>query len=278
MIGEGRSDVMISQRDANFPAYEPVRPDPRWVLTAGGAQWRGTRTEQNDVLFISDGDPVRGLLIALADGIGLDTDAGQAARAAVDAMRNDYLYAEPMEEIHRQTLRMIGAAHAAIRTLNDSNQARGAAPVGAAAACVLIRDRKMSFSSAGNVRVFLIRAGLLLQLSRDHLLSLEAEERDILSGEAPDIDPEWAKRVTSYVGLDGLQKVDCQHLPVQMLPGDRVMVISSGLYGVLSEEELTALALCAPPQRAAEAIVEQVRSLGSASQSNVSVALAQMGL
>ena len=44
---------------------------------AGSAQWRGTCREQNDAMFFSDYDPVRGMLIALADGIGLEADAGQ---------------------------------------------------------------------------------------------------------------------------------------------------------------------------------------------------------
>ena len=269
---------MISQRGAVFPASDPVRPDPRWILTAGKAQWQGTRKEQNDVLFLSDGDPMKGMLIALADGIGLDTDAGQAARAAVKAMQDDYMHAAPMAETHRQTLRMIGAAHAAIRALNEQNMEKGAPPAGASAACVLIRDRQLSFSSVGNVRIFLIRAGLPLQLNRDHLLSLEAEERDILSGDAPEIDPDWALRVTAYAGMEGLQNVDCQHSPIALIPGDRVMVISSGLFGVLSEEEMTCLALSGPPQRAAEAIMERVKALEHESQSNITAALVQVGL
>lgn len=268
---------MISQRAAYFPGSDLIRPDQKWILTSGGAQWQGTRKEQNDVLFISDSDPQKGLLIALADGIGLDTYAGEAARAAVEAMRNDYLHTEPMTEMHRQTLRMIGAAHTAIRTLNDRNRGKGISPAGASAACVLVREQLLSFSSVGNVRVFLIRAGLPLQLNRDHLLSLEAEERDILSGEAPEIDPEWAMRVTSYVGMEDLQKVDCQHTPVPLIPGDRVMVISSGLFGALSEEELTRLAMSGTPQRAAEAIVQRIQSMNRESQSNVTVALAQAG-
>ena len=253
----------------------PQQPDLRQLPTVGGAQWRGTRKEQNDVLFVSDYDPRRGLLIAMADGIGLEADAGDAARAAVAAMQEDFLRKEPMEDIHRQTLRMIGSAHAAVRRLNDRYEAETLPPVGASAACVLIRDRRAGFGSAGNVRVFLIRSGKLLQLNRDHLLSLEAEEREILSGEEPDIDPEWVKSVTAFIGMEGLNRADCQQTPVFLLPRDRILVMSSGLYGVLSEEELVYLAESAPPQQAAEAIIQRVRGMGLPSQSNVSAALMQ---
>ena len=203
---------------------------------------------------------------------------GNAARAAVEAIRNDFLRKEPMESLHRQTLRLIGTAHAAIRGLNDRNEAEGLPPVGAAAACLVIRGRRAGFSSAGNVRLFLIRGGRMLQLNRDHLLSLEAEERDILSGEAPDIDPEWAKRVTAFIGMDGLQKVDCQQTPVFLIPRDRILAFCElRAYGVLSEEEIIELAGNGPPQQAAEAVIGRVRSLGLPSQSNISVALVQMG-
>ena len=268
---------MIPQRPAFFPEDGGVRPDPRFIPSAGGAQWRGTRQEQNDVLFISDYDPMKGLLVALADGIGLEADAGRAAEAAVNAIRQDFIREEPMEDPRRQTLRMAGAAHAAIRALNEANQERNLPPVGAAAACALVRNRRLAFSAVGNVRVFLIRAGALLQLSRDHLLSLEAEERDILSGEAPDIDPEWAKRVTAFAGMESLQKIDTQQTPVFLIPGDRVLIMSSGLYGVLTEEELCSLACGGPPGQAAEAIISRVREMHQASQSNISVALIRFG-
>ena len=82
---------MIPQRPAFFPENAGVRPDPRFIPSAGGAQWQGTRQEQNDVLFLSDYDPMKGLLVALADGIGLGADAGKAAAAAVNAIRQDYM-------------------------------------------------------------------------------------------------------------------------------------------------------------------------------------------
>lgn len=260
-----------------FASGEPLFPDRAWIPISGYAQWRGTRQEQNDVVYLSGEDPVRGSLVALADGIGLDESGGLAAAAAVDAMREEFFRAEPERELHRQALRLIGAAHRAVLAQSEENLAGGAPPAGAAAACVLVRDRKMTFCSAGNVRVFLLRTGLLLQLSRDHLLSLEAEERDILSGEAPDIDPEWAKRVTSFVGMEGLQQVDCQNSPVSLRPADRVIVMSSGLYGVLGEEEIADVAACAPPAQAAEEIIRRVKALRHESQSNVSVAILQVG-
>ncbi len=251
--------------------------DFRWIPYAGVDQWVGTRRFQNDVVHVSPYDPERGMMFALTDGLGLDAGAGKAAAVAMEAIRADFQNNPPMMELHRQALRMIGAAHKAVFNLNEDFKQRGLAPAGASAVCGLVRDRWMSFSSVGNVRIFLVRKGVLLQLNRDHLLSLEAEERDILRGEAPELDPEWAKRLTAFLGMDGLQKVDYQYTPVILVPRDRILVISSGLYGAVDEDEMAEIAGLPDPQQAAETLIQRIRGTNPASQSNISAAVIRIG-
>lgn len=247
------------------------------VPEAGGAQWPGTRKEQNDAFLISDYHAEKGMLVVLADGIGLDRNAGQAAKTAVSAVLADYSGKEPAKDLRRQTMRMLGSAHAAVRTVNEKNRERGHPATGVSALCALIQNQRLCFSSVGNVRIFLIRGGKMIQLNRDHLLSIEAEERDILRGEAPAVNPEWAKRVTAFLGMEDLQKIDCPQTPVFLIPGDRIMIMSSGLYGALREEELCALACGAPPEQASKDIIDRVREKRGTSQSNVTVVLIRIG-
>lgn len=269
---------MIPQQTGFCPENTGTRLWTELVPLAGGAQWKGTRQEQNDILYFSQYEPLRGMLIVLADGIGLDDKAGRAAKLAVAAAREEFEHQEPTEEMHRRTLYMAGAAQKAVRAMKQEKQGKTGSPIGAAAVFALIQNRRLAFSSVGNVRIFLIRANCLLQLNRDHLLSLEAEEKDILGGGEPAIDPEWAKRVTAYIGMDDLQKIDCQQTPVFLVPEDRILIMSSGLYGILDEDELCSLVSCSHPQQAAEAIINRVRELGHPSQSNVSAAVIRFGL
>ena len=259
---------------------EPLREETtltEWPPEIGFAQWQGTREFQTDVGFVSGYDSDRGILMALADGIGLDATAGQAAAGAVSAMRRVYEQEEPVPEMHRQVLRMLGEAHEAVRSMNEELQNRGEMPTGATLACALIRHRRLSFGAVGNVRVFLLRSGGLLQLNRDHLLSLEAEERDILAGRAPDVDTERAMRVTAYAGMDGLRQLDWQQGSIPLLADDLVILMSSGLYGVLPEEEFTELILSDVPQNAAELVIQRVvHTSNPASQSNVSLMVLRM--
>lgn len=260
-----------------FGADAAIQTGVGLIPEAGAAQWQGTRREQNDAFFFSDYDAEKGMMLVLADGIGLDGKAGQAARTVVSAARSEYAQMEPAENLRYQTLRMMGEAHAAVRKMNDQNREQGVPATGVSAVCAMIRDRRLSFSSTGNVRIFLIRGGGMIQLNRDHLQSLEAEERDILEGGAPSIDPEWAKRVTAFLGMDDLQKIDSQQTPVFLIPGDRVLIMSSGLYGVLSETELCRAVCNVPPQQATETIINRVQGMKQASQSNITVLLVQIG-
>ncbi len=239
----------------------------------GAAQWRGTREALNDVILTTPYDATRGILIALADGIGVGEEAGEAAEAAAVAMRRAYEAGTVLREMPWQLLRFMGAAHAAVRKANEQRMEQGEMPAGAALAGVLVRGSLAAVASVGNVRVFLLRDGLLLQLNRDHLLSLEAEERDILAGEAPETEPEWALTVTAYVGMDGLTTLDYLQTPLRLVSSDRIVLISSGLYGVLPEQELTEILSDAEPQAAADRLIARVQAMKQPSQSNVSVAI-----
>ncbi len=252
---------------------EEKEPTAQLLFQVGAAQWQGTREVQNDVILTTQYDAERGILLALADGIGVGEEAGAAAETAVVAMRRAYEGGAALREMPQQLLRLMGGAHAAVRRANEQRMAQGEMPAGAALAGVLVRGSLAAVASVGNVRVFLLRSGLLLQLNRDHLLSLEAEERDILAGEAPETEPEWAMTVTAYAGMDGLTTLDYLQTPLRLVSSDRIVLISSGLYGVLPERELAEILSEADPQDAAERLIARVQAMNQPSQSNVSVAI-----
>lgn len=262
--------MLIDRFKGRSEEREPVAP---LLFQVGAAQWQGTREAQNDVILTTQYDAERGILLAVADGIGVGEEAGAAAETAVVAMRREYEAGAVIQEMPQQLLRLIGGAHAAVRRGNEQRMEQGEMPAGAALAGVLVRGSLAAVASVGNVRVFLLRSGLLLQLNRDHLLSLEAEERDILAGEAPETEPEWAMTVTAYAGMEGLTALDYLQTPLRLVSSDRLVLISSGLYGVVPEGEFTEILSEADPQIAAERLIARVQAMNQPSQSNVSVAI-----
>lgn len=259
-----------------FPKAGPGEVPEELFPEVGCAQWVGTRKLQNDVIRVHVKDAGRGQMLTVADGIGLDEAAGEAATMAADTVWWEFDRAEPANDPNQLLLYLIGKAHKKLLGLNEEAQARGEMPTGAALAVVLVRNRRAVFASIGNVRVFLLRSGALLQLSRDHLLSLEAEERDILADKAPDLEPDWALRVTAYAGMDGLKQVDWQSTPITLQKNDQLVILSSGLYGALPEQELVQLLTQMPPQEAADAVIARVRARTKGSQSNASISILRL--
>lgn len=252
------------------------RPPPHLSYEVGVAQWQGTRDRQNDVVWVTEPSSRQGMVMALADGIGTGQEAGDAAEAAVDAMNSAYAAGPPDEEPCRLLLRMLGQAHQRVRSLNGAQRQRGAPAAGAALAGVLIRDGMASVASVGNVRVLLYRSGMLLQLNRDNLLSLAEEERGILSGAEPDLRPEWGMTVTAYAGMEGLGTVDYMQTPLHLLSSDRIVLMSSGLYGVFPENELCRILSDPRAQSAADRLIARLRGCGGKDQSNASIAIVKV--
>ena len=258
---------------------EPVPQTPQAALAVetGHVQWAGTRQMQNDVLYVTGSAQGRGLLMALADGIGLDAEAGRAAAGAVSAVQKVYEAGKTDRPLHERLLQMAGSAHKTVLSMNQKLLDSGRPTTGATMALALVRGDRLATASVGNVRVFLMRQGCLLQLNRDHLLSLEAEERDILEGESPELDPEMAKMVTSYLGMEGIRQMDFMASPLRLCRGDTVFLMSSGLYGVLPEEKLAALLQGVNAQEACDRVIRAVRELRRESQSNISLIVMKAG-
>ena len=243
------------------------------AFESGIAQWAGTREEQNDavsLLYQGDG---RGLCLLMADGIGTDKLAGRAARTALQTMQQTYSDLKPGESLELQTLQIVGAAHRALLRLNAEALDQGLMSSGASVGCVLTRGEKLSFCTAGNVRVFLYRSGAMLQMNRDFLLSTKAETEAVLEGQEPEIEPDWNMRITAYAGMDGLQELDWLGEPLKLMFEDRIAVMSSGLFGVIPEKEWSKIMDERSPQESADEIVARVQEMRKSSQSNVSVAI-----
>ena len=73
--------------------------------------------------------------------------------------------------------------------------------------------------------------------------------------------------------MDGLKELDWPVEPVELMPGDLILMMSSGLYGVFSEEEWSEMLGQQSPQAAADWAIQRVKERRKESQSNVSLAI-----
>lgn len=244
-------------------------------IAVGMAQTIGGRKNQQDSLYCSDWTnaeamATRGLLAAVADGIGGLSDGNIASGAAMKAMRARFLSSNGMGSMSDRLLDLGAVAQQEVLAVNAQRTARS----GSTLVTVLINDGNMVFLSIGDSRICLYRSGALLQLNREHVLGRINREKQAF-GHA--IDPsKKPEALTAYLGQDALQLIDRSLNPMRLVPGDRILLMSDGVFGTLSDAEIMQHLRLAP-QQAAESIINAVNQKQKPHQDNATVLVIGIG-
>lgn len=276
--GRGRPDLRVKYGD---PARQYTEVEDEDLATqsadspliVGAAQIIGQREDQEDAYGYTEWrhmDTVnrKGFMAVMADGIGGLQDGQVASQAAVRGameMFDMQLSDEPPAE---RVLEITAAAQRSV--LMDS--AKAGSDCGCTFLCVLVHDLEMSLASVGDSKIALYRSGVLLQLNREHVLGREVDENNILAGERRVVDAKRRKAITAYLGKRELRTIDRTLHPMQLVSGDRILLMSDGIFNTLGDDTLIAY-LDQPPQAAAEAIVQAVNGQQVQGQDNATIVI-----
>lgn len=236
-------------------------------LTIGTLHQPGRRQYQQDSLGHSIVLNGKGVLAVLADGMGGLKDGDKVSQQLV--LRMLELGASLQEN------QANGALYQMLNQVNEEiNQMltpEGLYKCGSTIVSVLVQGKRFQWISVGDSRIYLYRAGYVNRLNRDHDL-LQDWMPEILNGqrslEASLADPN-ARKLTSFIGMGKLKYVDCSVRPIDILPGDRIILMSDGVYGEVSESQMAAIFSQYPDVRqAATALERQVRANQNPHQDN----------
>jgi protein phosphatase/serine/threonine-protein phosphatase Stp1 len=139
---------------------------------------------------------------------------------------------------------MIGAVRLAITethaALTEAAAQRGPGTIIASTVAVLLAHQDYyACLWAGDSRIYLMREGFLHQLTRDHSLVQEMVDAGIIRQQDAEGHPH-ANVITRAVGADG-DAPDLDKLTDRILPGDRFLLCSDGLFKALPAEEVASL-------------------------------------
>jgi serine/threonine protein phosphatase PrpC len=248
-------------------------------LRPGNAQWIGRREDQEDAFGFAGCAPDGGQdggLVVLADGIGGLPQGGMASRLAVERVLAAYEGRHPDESPPATLRRALGAANQAVYDL----ACRGGGEMGTTLVAALVQGEHLYWVSVGDSRLYLYRGadGSIIQCTQDHnyrgeLLAQVAQ--GTLTREAAATTPD-GDALTSFVGMAEIALVDCNLRPLTLVPGDRVLLCSDGVYGVLSADEMAA-ALGQEAQAGAAALIAAVKAKALDRQDNATAALMACG-
>ena len=251
---------------------------PGVQLKFGAASDPGLVRPRNEDRFIAD--PELGLF-AVVDGmgghVGGELASATIAEAVVTFIREtsgdtDKTWPAGLDpELSVLANRLQIAVRCANRTLATRAKANAALDgIGATLTAALFGNGDLAISNVGDCRAYLLRDGQLSQMTRDH--SVVAEQLALGL-----IDPETARThplrhvVTRAVSGQAGMPVDIVELKVKR--GDRLILCSDGIHGLLSDDEIAAVVGAADGtlEEACRAAIEMANSRGGTDNSTAVV-------
>lgn len=201
---------------------------------------QGARASQQDSFSVSPEEllPTHGLLAVVADGMGGLADGDRVSQTAVSAFMEG-LYAAPQPAPEQLLPILLTAAN---RAVNELLGPEGLNSGGCTLVAGLLREGMFYCLSVGDSRICLLRDGVLLQLNREHIYRNELILRAV-NGEGGLAEAEALQGgggLTSFLGMGRLLQLDLPAQPLTVRSGDRLILMSDGVYNALSEPELTA--------------------------------------
>jgi serine/threonine protein phosphatase PrpC len=189
-------------------------------------------------------------LFIVADGMGGHVAGEVASRVAVESVASfiqetagadkNRTWPFPFEpELSLEANRLKAAFRLANRriaaTIADSQDLRGMATT---ASAILHGPTHSCVAHIGDSRVYMLREGALTQLTHDHSWVEEQVRAGTLTPAAARQHP-WRNVVTR--ALSGGEDPDIDVVEIQPQQGDRYLLCSDGLFGVVPDEKLGAL-------------------------------------
>lgn len=206
-------------------------------------------------------------LWAVADGAGGHERGDYASSRIIAALRElDAAVCGPsLSEAVKRRLAQVNSELRAKAAAMGSN-----ALIGSTVAVLLILDGESSCLWAGDSRLYRMRAGQLLQLSRDQSHVQDLVDRGEIAPEAAAGHP-LANIVTNLIGaFDQLILEERRDL---LEPGDVLLLCSDGLSSALRPEEIASILAGSSADAAADRLIEAALDQGA--RDNVSVVVVE---
>ncbi|HLZ38131.1 MAG TPA: PP2C family serine/threonine-protein phosphatase [Mycobacteriales bacterium] len=189
-------------------------------------------------------------LLAVADGMGGHA-AGEVASAVVIAAL------APLDDDVPPT-DLLGALRAALATANDELQdmaeTDGALEgMGTTVTAVLTDGGRLGLAHIGDSRAYLLRDNRLELITRDHTFVQSLVDEGRITAEEADHHPQ---RSLLTRALDGRDAIEPDLSVREVRAGDRYLLCTDGLSGVVSEETIRATLATGDPRTAVDRLVD----------------------
>ncbi|WP_288025424.1 bifunctional protein-serine/threonine kinase/phosphatase [Thauera sp.] len=235
----------------------PARAASALRVSLGHASAQGPRPRNED--FVGAATPegeeleAKGMLLAVADGVGGHAHGREAAEQTVRSLLADYFSTPQTWSVDKSVDTVLAAVNRWL--LGQSAKAREYAGMATTLTAVVLRGRRYHVAHVGDSRAYRWRAGELLRLTEDHTWA----------------HPEFDNVLRRAIGLEARLLVD--HDDGELAAGDRFVLATDGVWTTLGDAGIAAVLQAQPDaQLAADALAQGALRRGATDNATALVA------
>jgi len=208
-------------------------------------------------------------LLVVADGMGGHSAGELASAATVAAVVSACENSQQVDELLTLLSDAVITSGEYIADVVSSN--RELTGMGTTLTAIAMREDRIAMAHVGDSRAYLMRDGELLQMTKDHTYVQSLVDTGEITADEAIMHP---RRNLLMRAIDGIHAVEVDLSVREARIGDRFLLCSDGLCGVISDEKIAdALQLSDPTQSVTE-LIDKVLSAGA--PDNVTVIIADV--
>jgi len=196
-------------------------------------------TRRTRSLMESDREPPigeRGMLLGVCDGMGGAAAGEVASQLAVDIIYEKLVQGDPPTNHDDLARRLVQAVEeAGVRIFNEARADRTRRGMGTTATIAALMDARLFVAQVGDSRAYVLRGDRFTQVSRDQSLVNQLIEAGQLTEEEAETF-EHNNIILQALGTAETVQVDLTY--VDLCRGDRLLVCSDGLSGMVRGDEM----------------------------------------
>ena len=197
----------------------------------------GDRAEQQDnfgyILKETEG------IVVICDGMGGHDGGRIASDIAVKTFLNSYTKCHSKSEYINMLIEASKKADKEISALKNVNG--DILNAGSTLVSIIIDYKNLIWCSVGDSRAYLIRKGEMVQLTQDHnyhTVLVEKKNAGFLNESQFEIEDVNGEALISFLGIGNLELIDYSQSSLDLQKDDKIIVMSDGLYKLLTDEEI----------------------------------------
>jgi len=209
----------------------------------------------------------KGRLAVIADGMGGYEGGQEASRLAVETVRQVYDHAFNADPQATLLEALESAHHSIQRYAVEHPQFYG---MGTTCTALAIVGRQLHFAHVGDSRLYHIRGETVSRLTRDHSYVGRLVESGIVRSEDAESHPQ-RHILTAALGSGRNLVPHAPDRPFLLEAGDRLVLCTDGLWGLVGDQELASIVRSTAPNEACLRLVKMALERGGPDNITVSV-------